>query len=96
MPKYNVIHGSLTVAIKDGMPVTANIGDAVELTDAQASGLIASGFLAETEQFGALRQMVESAAKANAISTLDRKHQKLAAALNIRNQAPEAPKSKGK
>lgn len=96
MPKYNVIHGSVTTGFKDGNPVVANVGDAVELTEAQAAGLISSGFLAEAEQYAALEQMVKSAAKANAIGSLDRKHQKLAAALNIRNQAAEAPKSKGK
>lgn len=96
MPKYNVIHGSVTTGFKDGNPVVANVGDAIELTEAQAAGLISSGFIAEAEQYAALEQMVKSAAKANAINTLDSKHQKLAAALGVRNQVAEAPKAKGK
>jgi hypothetical protein len=104
MPKYNVIHGSVTLSVKDGSPVVANVGDALELTEEQAKGLVATGFIADAEQFGALKQMVESAAKANALGSMDRKSQKLAAALGIRSQAlvpeepkaPEAPKSKGK
>jgi hypothetical protein len=96
MPKYNVIHGSVTVALKDGSPVVANVGESVELTEAQASGLISTGFIADAEAFSHLKQMVESAAKANALGGLDKKHQKLAAALNVRNQSPEAPKAKGK
>jgi hypothetical protein len=87
MPKFNVIHGSVTVGFKDFNSVVANIGDTIELTDAQAKGLIASGFITDAETFANLKSMIESAAKANALGGLDKKLTKLAAALDIRNQA---------
>lgn len=96
MPKFNVIHGSVTIGLKDGNLVAANVGDTLELSDAQATGLISTGFIVDAETFANLKQMIDSAAKANALGGLDKKLSKLAAALGVRNQMPEAPKSKGK
>ncbi len=87
MPKYSVIHGSVTVGTEHGKPVAAKVGDTIEMTEAQAKGLVASGFITDVETFEHLKQMIDSARRANALSGLDRKLSKLAAALAERAQA---------
>jgi len=91
VPKYYVIHGSVGVPKqdpKDGTPkenwvaAQAGVGEALELTPAQAAGLVAQGFVADEKTFAGLMKMIEGAASAGA--TLEKKHQKLANALKLK------------
>ena len=93
MPKFTVIHGSVTTSVTDGQAVVAGVGDDLELTDAQAKGLISSGFITDAETFAHLKQMIDSAAKGNALGGLDKKLSKLAAALAARPQPEPTPKA---
>lgn len=83
MPKYIVIQGSVALPPADvaglSEPRVASIGESLELTDKQAEGLIATGFIADEKTFAGLKKMVEGAAESGAL--LPRHLQKLATGL---------------
>lgn len=84
MPKFYVVQGSVALPPVDlggGLmePRSAAIGEVVELTEQQAAGLIASGFVADEKTFAGLKKMVEGADAAGAV--LSPIHRKLAKGL---------------
>lgn len=93
MPKYIVIQGSVALPplATNGMsePRVASIGESLELSDEQAKGLVASGFIADEKTFAGLKKMVEGAAESGAV--LPNHLRKLAKGLEALK-----PKPKGK
>ena len=59
----------------------AHIGEAVDLTEEQAKGLLAAGFVVDEKSFAGLKKMVEGASESGAV--LDKKLSKLAAGLSV-------------
>jgi hypothetical protein len=73
MPKYVVIHGSLSLPGKPlppphervtPEPIKVGIGESVELTEAQARQLVADGFLTDEKKFSALKKSIEATEEA--------------------------------
>ena len=77
MAKFFVVQGSV------GLPseAVAHIGEAVDLTEEQAKGLLAAGFVVDEKSFAGLKKMVEGASESGAV--LDKKLSKLAAGLSV-------------
>jgi hypothetical protein len=83
MAKFYVVQGSVALPPADigGMmePRVAVIGESVELTEQQAAGLVASGFVVDEKSFAGMKKMVEGAAESGVV--LDRRMSKLAKGL---------------
>jgi hypothetical protein len=84
MTKFYVVHGSVALPPKKGDgemvdPQVASIGEPIVLTDTQAEGLIASGFVVDEKTFIGMKKMVEGAAESGV--TLDKRMAKFAAGL---------------
>ena len=83
MAKFYVVQGSVAlppVEVAGVMePRVAAIGEAVELTEQQSAGLIASGFVVDEKSFAGMKKMVEGAAESGVV--LDKRMSKLAKGL---------------
>lgn len=77
MAKYFVVQGSVGLGAGE-----VKLGNSVELTESQAAGLIASGFVVDEKTFAGLKKMVEGALEAGA--PLQSRERKLAQALGLK------------
>jgi hypothetical protein len=91
MPKYVVIHGSLSLPGKPlppphervtPEPIKVGLGESVELTEAQAKQLVADGFLTDEKKFAALKKTLDAAEESG--TPLPKAMEKLARGLKAR------------